>query len=81
MRAVILTCENLRDVGAWIADEGGAVAGMTIRSGGPIKDRGIILGTLEGRCLLGHLGDYMVQGVVGDFSPCTPEVFHRMYFS
>lgn len=38
----------------------------------------IEIDTLEGR-MRADLGDFIIQGVNGEFYPCKPDIFHKTY--
>lgn len=38
----------------------------------------LYIATLEGE-MEASLGDYIIQGVKGEFYPCKPDVFHKSY--
>jgi hypothetical protein len=40
--------------------------------------RGILIDTLEGG-MTGSLGDWIIQGVEGEFYPCKPAIFEKTY--
>jgi hypothetical protein len=46
--------------------------------GGRQTDDGIVISTLEGD-MAGNYGDWIVQGVKGEFYPCKPDVFAATY--
>ena len=39
---------------------------------------GLKIFTLEG-AMLANIGDYIIQGVNGEFYPCKPDIFHKTY--
>ena len=39
---------------------------------------GIVIETLEGN-MLARWGDYVIKGVNGEFYPCKPDIFHKIY--
>lgn len=41
-------------------------------------DEEIQIETLEG-VMTGSKGDYLIQGVNGEFYPCKPDIFHKTY--
>ncbi len=43
---------------------------------GPCGD--IMIGTLEGK-MLANVGDWIIQGVKGEFCPCKPDIFEATY--
>lgn len=47
-------------------------------SGGQQTDEGLIIHTLEGDHLANY-GDYIIQGVKGEFYPCKPDIFEMTY--
>jgi hypothetical protein len=40
---------------------------------------GLIIKTLEGEHIA-SLGDYIIRGIKGEFYPCKPDIFHKLYF-
>lgn len=50
--------------------------------GKPVKDGNrihyILIYTLEGQ-MRAERGDYIIQGVKGEFYPCKPDIFHETY--
>lgn len=38
----------------------------------------IVIKTLEGT-MEGHVGDYIIKGVKGEFYPCKPDIFRETY--
>ena len=46
--------------------------------GGRQTDDGVIIHTLEGDHL-GEYGDWIIQGVKGEFYPCKPDIFEQTY--
>ncbi len=47
-------------------------------SGGRQTDDGLVIETLEGDHL-GNYGDWIIQGVAGEFYPCKPDIFEQTY--
>lgn len=43
-----------------------------------IQDNGIPIPTLEGEILTSD-GDWIIQGVNGEFYPCKPDIFEKTY--
>lgn len=41
-------------------------------------DQGIFIDTMEGQ-MNASLGDYIIQGVQGEFYPCKPDIFEKTY--
>lgn len=46
--------------------------------GGNQTDEGCEIVTLEGTMLAGY-GDWIIQGVNGEFYPCKPDIFEKTY--
>jgi len=44
----------------------------------PQKNGTLIIPTLEGG-MLASVGDYIIQGVSGEFYPCKPDIFIKTY--
>ena len=42
------------------------------------KDGKVIIKTLEGD-MVASLGDYIIEGINGEFYPCKPDIFHKTY--
>ncbi len=38
----------------------------------------IVIETLEGN-MFASVGDYIIQGVQGEYYPCKPDIFHQTY--
>lgn len=49
-----------------------------VMSPGPIGSRSFYIETLEGRMQVKD-GDYVIRGVEGEFYPCKPGIFEKMY--
>lgn len=43
-----------------------------------VKNEGLKIFTLEGT-MLASIGDYIIQGLKGEFYPCKPEIFKMKY--
>lgn len=43
-----------------------------------LNNDGVIIKTLEGN-MLAQWGDYIIKGVLGQFYPCKPDIFHQTY--
>lgn len=43
-----------------------------------ILKRGLEISTLEGK-MLASIGDWIIQGVNGEFYPCKPDIFEKTY--
>lgn len=72
IEATLLTELNEREVADWC---GGQVNPAT-RYGKPIG--GVQIPTLEGT-MLANVGDWVIQGVQGEFYPCKPGIFAETY--
>lgn len=71
--AMRLTADNAKAVCDWIhgATSGKAAVGY--------DDSGAVaIGTLEGT-MTASVGDYIIQGISGEFYPCKPEIFEQTY--
>ena len=65
-----LNRENAYDIVEWINESGGT-ASTTIYGH-------INIWTLEGK-MKAETGDYVIQGVQGEFYPCKPDIFAETY--
>lgn len=45
---------------------------------GPVSDNCIEIITLEG-IMKANVGDWIIQGVNGEFYPCKPDIFEKTY--
>lgn len=43
-----------------------------------VKKDGVYIKTLEGDMLV-SIGDFVIQGVNGEFYPCKPDIFEKTY--
>lgn len=43
-----------------------------------VHDGGFVIPTLEGN-MMARFGDYIIQGVNGEFYPCKPDIFEKTY--
>ena len=43
-----------------------------------VKEDGVVIKTLEGD-MKASIGDYIIQGVNGEFYPCKPDIFEKSY--
>ena len=41
-------------------------------------DGGVVIDTLEGKHLA-RIGDFVIEGVNGEYYPCKPEIFEKTY--
>lgn len=73
VRAVQVTRENLHAVEAWVRTNH-AKAEIAAEW----DTLGLRIKTLEGT-VFADVGDYVIQGVKGEFYPCDPDVFHATY--
>ena len=67
VEAVQLTKKNTDEVRNW--------CGAKFAGG---KEIGLNIATLEGT-MRADIGDYIIQGVAGEFYPCKPDVFAATY--
>ena len=42
------------------------------------KEKGLYIHTLEGK-MFAQVGDYIIQGIHGEFYPCKPDIFEQTY--
>lgn len=63
--------ESAADIIEW----SGAEVGVDSISGSPTY---VVIPTLEGPMTVND-GDYVIKGLVGEFYPCKPDVFHQKY--
>ena len=66
-----LTVFNLEQLERWC---NGSIKGLRL----PAKERVIAIQTLEGE-MVANVGDWIIQGVKGEFYPCKPEIFEMTY--
>lgn len=64
IKAVELTTENAGEIATWV--------------NGTITTDGVQIQTLEGT-MLASWGDFVVQGIYGEFYPVKPDIFHESY--
>lgn len=69
IEAVQWTGENWADIDEWM----GASPHRTYPSAGTIE-----IDTLEGT-MTANEGDWIIQGVSGEFYPCKPDIFEKTY--
>lgn len=74
IEAIQLDRDNISFVADWCR---GIIASEKIENG-VVGDMGIIISTLEGD-MRGSMGDYIIQGVDGEFYPCKPGIFEQTY--
>lgn len=75
VRAEKLTIDSMLCVAAWINSSVPDVAEATIDLAGSPQ---ISIKTLEGTMLASD-GDFIIQGVKGEFYPCKPDIFNETY--
>ena len=74
-RPVVIEAIELR---AWDADRVAEWCGGEVQRSEAGHCTGIVIPTLEGD-RLASLGDYVIQGVAGEFYPCKPDIFAQTY--
>ena len=74
IEAVCLTVDNASEVSEWITDNGGGA--MMGRADGQLVY--FMIYTPEGR-MDADEGDWIVQGVEGEFYPVKPSIFEKTY--
>ncbi len=75
IEAIQLTEESIVDVLSWITNH----QDVEIATNGDTGEvKGIFIGTLEGQ-MLASMGDWVIQGVNGEFYPCKPDIFEKTY--
>lgn len=62
----------------WTGDNIFAVKEFTNYTVNNWSDDHLTINTLEGP-MIADLGDYIIQGVKGEFYPCKPDIFKRTY--
>ena len=71
IEAMLFTMENKNEVFHWVTDNKAADF--------DIDDKPVLqIQTLEG-VMTAQLGDYIIQGVMGEFYPCKPNIFNQTY--
>ena len=76
-----LTGESLFDVMRWIDAEGGKTGEWcwdSEESTMPLPERYLKIRTLEG-VMTAQEGDWIINGVQGEFYPCKPDIFEATY--
>lgn len=71
-----LTSENSEEIRLWCGAYECPSVGST--DSAPIYDGSLIISTLEGP-MTASIGDYIIEGVGGEFYPCKPDIFGRTY--
>jgi hypothetical protein len=77
-----ITPETAEEIGKWCGAKK-CVAANGYKSylwgwGLPIESRGMTIPTLEGDHHA-SMGDWIIQGVKGEFYPCKPDIFEMTY--
>ena len=67
IEAVQLTPFNLGEVEEFVGGDAGTH-----------PDGGLVIATLEG-AMRASLGDFIIEGVNGEFYPCKPDIFAKTY--
>ena len=73
MHFVDATIQTVEDIVKWIHAHGHKCRVALVDG----KDV-IIVATLEGD-MIASVGDYVIQGIAGEFYPCKPSIFERKY--
>ena len=76
-----LTPETAEEIGAWCGAEICVYEGYRSYLWGcylPIKERSLSIPTLEGD-MIASMGDWIIQGIKGEFYPCKPDIFEKTY--
>ena len=81
IEAVKLTEKNYLAVHDWIHDVDSSsiyhtVIGVIMRE--KKEYNGLPIKTLEG-IMVASIGDYVIKGIKGEFYPCKPDVFDKIY--
>lgn len=71
IEAMKLEIGNGVKIARWVAESGGHV----VYDG---RDGTVTISTLEGN-MLASVGDWIIQGVQGEFYPCKPDIFAATY--
>ena len=71
IEALQISRESIYKVERWC---GGSIKGIKL----PITEQCIDIQTLEGE-IRANFGDYVIQGVKGEFYPCKPDIFELTY--
>lgn len=76
-----LTPETAEEIGAWCNADICISEGYRSYLWGwglPIEQRSMTVPTLEGEHIA-SMGDWIIQGVKGEFYPCKPDIFEMTY--
>lgn len=74
IEAMQYTRESRDDVIQWCGALGTAIG----EDGARYELENIIVSTLEGE-VRASLGDWIIQGIAGEFYPCKPDIFEQTY--
>jgi hypothetical protein len=79
-KPVVIEARQLPDIRGHLSSSDDAREFERVREwcGGDRKDASIVIHTLEGDHLAAP-GDYVIQGVQGEFYPCKPDIFRQTY--
>lgn len=77
VEAMQLTDTNALEVFSWIK-KNGARPSINRRQFGGYEGSHITIPTLEGP-MLANPGDWIIQGIQGEFYPCKPDIFNATY--
>jgi len=70
IEACRLKYDNSDEIVTWVGDRARCVEGH----GQPV----VLIDTLEGQ-MQANVGDWIIQGVKGEFYPCKPDIFEATY--
>lgn len=77
VKASLLTKETVEDIRKWVTTE--TISAVTMNDFGDIVPC-LYIKTMEG-WITAQDGDYIIQGVAGEFYPCKPDIFKETYES
>lgn len=78
-KPVVIEARHLALVGQFDCDGCAIVEWINGEGGHAVCDgRSIYINTLEGQ-MRGDQGDWVIQGVKGEFYPCKPDIFAEIY--
>jgi hypothetical protein len=81
IEARYLTVDAAEEIGAWCGAKKciqGTYDSYLWGWGLPIEQRGLSIQTLEG-VMSANMGDWIIQGVQGEFYPVKSDIFHMTY--
>ena len=76
-----LTPETSEEIGAWCGAmlcENGSYRSYLWGWSLAVRNRTLCIPTLEGD-MTANMGDWIIQGVAGEFYPCKPDIFEMTY--